>query len=143
MSGKRRAPSKPLTRYVVPLAAGAVVFGAATAFASSLTVNSTGLGSGNAGVASCNASASVSYNTAYAASIPGYQVTTTPVTTSAAACANKTYKVTLTGASNAALAERTGTLNASGNADGAASPDFTSASVSAASVTGVSVVITG
>lgn len=147
MSGRRRAPSNrpPLLRYVVPVAAGVVVFGAATAFAASMTVTSTGLGSGNGSVASCNASVSVSYNTEYNSAVPGYRVTTTPITTNVTACANKAYKVTLTNSSNASLSERTGTLNASGNADGASSPNFASAlpNVPAASVTGISVVITG
>lgn len=139
MSRHRRPSSAPsIKRYVVPLAAGLVVFGTASAFASSLTVSSTSLGSGNAGVSSCNASAAVTYNTAYASNIPGYEVTTTPVT-SAAACNAKSYKVTLTGSSNTALAERTGTLDASGNA----TPDFSTSDVAAANVTGVSVVITG
>jgi hypothetical protein len=50
------------------------------------------------------------------------------------------YRVTLTGASNAALAEVTGTLDAT---TGSALPDFTSSSITVASVTGVSVLITG
>lgn len=137
--GRRRAsPGIPLRRYVTSIVAGVFVFGLSTAFASSLTVTSATLSSGNAGVTSCNASAAVSYNTAYASTIPGYKVTTTPVT-SAVACASKAYKVTLTGAANASLAERTGTLDASGNA----TPDFSTSDVSAASVTGVSVVISG
>ncbi len=127
-----------IARYLLPLVAAVSVFGVATAFAAALTVNSQSLGSGNAGVSSCNASASVTYNTAYDSAVPGYEVTTTPVT-SAVACASKAYKVTLTGASNAALAERTGTLDASGNV----TPDFATSNVAAANVTGVSVVITG
>lgn len=138
MRGRRRRPSRPIARFVLPVAAGVVVFSAASGFAASLNVSSTSLGSGNSTVSSCNASASVSYNTAYASGIPGYGITTAPVT-SAAACSGRSFKVTLTGASNSALAERTGTLDTSGNA----SPDFTSSSVSAAAVTGVSVVITG
>jgi hypothetical protein len=117
---------------------GVVVFGAVTAFAATLTVNTKSLGAGNAGVSSCNASASVTYSTSYSATLPGYKVTTAPVT-SAAACASMAFKVTLTGASNASLGEVTGTLDASGNA----SPDFSSSNVAASGVTGVSVVITG
>jgi hypothetical protein len=125
-------------RYLIPIAAGLAVFGVATAFAASLTVNGTSLGSGNTTTASCNASASVTFNTSYASGIPGYKVTTAPVTT-AAGCASKAYKVTLTGAANASLAEVTGTLDASGNA----SPDFSASNIAASSVTGISVVITG
>src|SRR3954453_6162801 len=64
--------------YAVPAIGGVAVFGAVTAFAATLTVNSKSLGSGNATVSSCNASASVSYSSVYAASLPGYKVTTTP-----------------------------------------------------------------
>ena len=84
------------------------------------------------------ASATVSYNAAYLASLPGFQVTTAPVTSSAT-CLNMPYTVTLTGAGNASLGSVSGTLSATGTA----SPDFTSANVNAANVTGVSVVISG
>lgn len=127
-----------MKRYLVPILAGVMVFGVATAFAASMTVSSTGLGAGNGSVSACNATASVTYNTSYASGIPGYKVTTAPVTT-AAGCASKAYKVTLSGAANASLGEITGTLDASGNA----SPDFSASNISAASVTGVSVVVTG
>lgn len=127
-----------MKRYLVPIAAGFVVFGVATAFAASLTLTGTSLGSGNASTASCNATASVSFNSSYASGVPGYKVTTTPVTT-AAACASKAYKVTLSGAANASLAEVTGSLDASGNA----SPDFSASNIAASAVLGVSVVITG
>src|SRR3954468_426057 len=89
-----------LARFALPAVVGIVVFGSVTAFAASLSVTSKTLGSGNATVASCNATVSVSYNTAYASTIPGYKVTTAPVT-SAVGCATMAYKVTLTGASNA------------------------------------------
>lgn len=125
-------------RFLIPAVVGVVVFGAVTAFAATLTVNTKSLGAGNATVSSCNASASVTYNTAYSASLPGYKVTTAPVT-SAVGCASMSYRVTLTGAANASLGEVTGSLDASGNA----SPDFTSSNVAASAVTGISVVITG
>jgi hypothetical protein len=128
-----------MKRFVVPVVAGVLVFGAATAFAASLSLNSTSLASGNATVASCNASANVSYTTAYDATIPGYKVATAPITT-AAACAGLAYKVTLTGAGNVSLAEVTGTLAA---VTGDATATFAPAVVSAALVTGVSVVVTG
>ena len=127
-----------VARFAVPVITGVVVFGSVTAFAASLSVTSKTLASGNATVASCNATVAVTYNTAYVSTIPGYKVTTAPVT-SAVGCATMAYKVTLTGAANASLAEITGSLDASGNA----SPDFTSSSVAAANVTGVSVTITG
>jgi hypothetical protein len=127
-----------MKRYLVPIVAGVTVFGAVTAFAATLNVSTQSLGSGNASVASCNTSAAVTYTTAYSATVPGYKVATAPITT-AVACATKAYKVTLTGASNASLAELTGALDAAG----AAAPDFSSSNISAALVTGVSVVISG
>jgi hypothetical protein len=117
---------------------GVAVFGAVYAFAASLNVNSKSLGAGSGTVSSCNASAAVSYNTTYSAALPGYKVGTAPVA-SAAGCANMAYKVTLTGAAGTSLGEVAGTLDATG----AASPDFSSANVNAANVTGVSVVISG
>lgn len=140
--GSHRAKRQPARRrgkrFLIPLIVGVVTFGAVTAFAATLTVNSKTLGSGNATVTSCNASAAVTYNTIYSSSPAGYKVTTTPVT-SAAACATLSYKVNLTGAGNTSLGEVTGTLDASGNA----SPDFTGSNILASLVTGVSVVITG
>ena len=125
------------TRYLAPAAVGVVVFGAVTAFAASLTVTNNSLGAGNATVDTCNSSATVSYNTALSGGV--YKVTTAPVTT-AASCAGKSYKVTLTDSAGASLGEVTGTLDAT---TGAALPDFTSAGVAATAVRGVSVVVTG
>lgn len=134
-AGRRRGGA---LRFAVPAVTGVVVFGAVTAFAATLSVSSKSLGSGNATVSSCNASATVTYNTTYASSLPGYKVSTAPVTT-ASGCNGMSFKVTLTGSGNASLAEVTGTLDATG----AASPDFSASNISAANVTGVSVVITG
>lgn len=125
-------------RFLIPAVAGVVTFGAVTAFAATLSVSSKSLGSGNATVATCNASAQVSYNTSYSASLPGYKVSTTPVTT-AAGCATMSFKVTLTGAGNASLGEITGSLDGTG----AASPDFSASNIAASAVTGVSVAVTG
>src|SRR4051812_42569887 len=90
--GTRRWGAK---RFLIPAVAGVVTFGAVTAFAATLGVSSKSLGAGNATVASCNATAQVTYNTTYASTIPGYKVTTAPVTT-ASGCATMSYKVTLT-----------------------------------------------
>lgn len=126
-------------RFAIPAVSGIVVFGAVTAFASSLTVTSKSLASGNATVASCNATAGVSYTSVYSPTGPyGYKVAIAPVT-SAIGCATMSYKVTLTGAANASLAEEVGTLDASGNG----APDFTLDNVDASLVTGASVIITG
>jgi hypothetical protein len=139
-AGRRRVEEggSVVKRVLIVGVLGVVVFGAVFAFAASLTVNSKSLAAGSGTVAACNASATVSYNTAYSSSLPGFQVTTAPVTSSAT-CLNMPYTVTLTGAGNASLGSVTGTLTATGTA----SPDFTSANVNAALVTGVSVVISG
>ena len=126
-----------MKRIMIAVVVGAIAFGSMFAFAATLNVSSTSLGSGGATVASCNATAAVTYNTAYQASLPGYKVTTAPVT-SAVGCGTMAYKVTLTGAANVSLAEVTGNL-----VGGSASPDFTSSNIAASAVTGVQVVITG
>lgn len=126
-----------MKRFLLPLGAGVVVFGVVTAFAATLTVNSTTLGAGNATVASCNSSASVSYNTT-AGSSNNFIVTTAPITT-AAGCASMSYKVSLYDGSGASLGSVSGTLSGTG----AASPDFTSDAIDAANVENVAVVITG
>src|SRR5437764_160864 len=89
-----RRRSGGIARFAIPVVTGVVAFGAVTAFAATLSVSSKSLASGNATVTSCNASANVTYNTAYAATLPGYKVSTAPVTT-AAACNGLSFKVTL------------------------------------------------
>ena len=127
-----------MKRLIIAFVIGLVVFASVYAFAATLNVNTKSLGAGGNAVASCNASASVSYNAVYSAALPGYKVSTVPVT-SAAACANMAYRITLTGAANASLGEVTGNLDATG----AASPDFSTSNVAASAVTGVQLVITG
>lgn len=127
-----------MKRIMIAVVIGAIAFGSMWAFAATLTVNTKTLGAGNGTVASCNATATIAYNTAYVQAAPGYRVTTAPIT-SAAACGTMTYKATLTGAANVSLGEATGTLDGTG----AATADFTAANVNASAVTGVSVVITG
>ena len=131
-------PRRGRLRFLAPVVVGVVVFGAVTAFAASLTVSSKSLGSGNATVATCNATAAVTYNVGYSATVPGYKVTTAPITT-AATCTGLAYRVTLTGTGNTSLGEVTGTLDSTG----AASPDFSASNIAASGVAGVSVVITG
>ena len=127
-----------MKRYLVPVVAGVTVFGAVSAFAATLDVSSTTLGAGDKAVASCNATASVTYTTTYDTTAKTYRVATAPVAT-AATCAGKAFKVTLTGASGV-LREVTGDLDDSG----AAAPSFAgNPAVPASAVTGVSVVITG
>jgi hypothetical protein len=128
-------------KYLLPVGAGIVVFGSVTAFAATLTVNSSSLGSGNATVASCNSAAAVTYNTTPTANTKTYDVSSAAVTTSGtgAGCANMAFKVTLLGASNTSLGEKTGTLDGTG----AGSVDFSTLTVPASDVIGVAVVVTG
>ena len=130
-----------MKKYLLPLGAGVVVFGTATAFAATLSVNGTSLGAGNATVASCNSAAAVSYGTTPTTNTKTYDVTTASVTTSGtgAGCANMAFRVTLLGAGNASLGEKTGALDSSG----AGSVDFTSLGIAAADVSGVAFVVTG
>jgi hypothetical protein len=125
-------------KFLVPLVAGVTVFGAVTAFAATLTLSGSSLGSGNATVSSCNSTAAVTYDTAATTGAKTYDVTLAHVTSNAT-CTGLAYKVTLLGASNASLGEVTGSLDTSGAADA----NFTSQSIAAEDVTGVSVVITG
>ncbi|HEX4427688.1 MAG TPA: hypothetical protein VHZ96_00310 [Frankiaceae bacterium] len=125
-------------RFIAPVLAGVVVFGAVTAFAAGFTVTSKTVVSGNATVSACNAGAAVSYTTAWDATVPGYVVSTAPITT-AAGCGLMAYKVTLTGAAGVSLAEQTGSLIAAGSA----SPNFATNKILAANVVGISVTITG
>jgi len=73
-------------RLIIALVVGLVIFAMVYAFAATLNVNTKSLGAGGNAVASCNASANVSYNAVYSAALPGYKVSTVPIT-SAAGCA--------------------------------------------------------
>jgi hypothetical protein len=132
-----------MKKYLVPLGVGVVVFGSVTAFAASLTVNSTSLGAGNGTVASCNASANVSYTSAFDATAHAYELATTTVTTvagSPSACSGKAYKITFLDASDAQVgSEVTGTIAANGND----TATVTSQHIAASSVANLAVVITG
>ena len=131
-----------MKKYLVPIVAGVVVFGSVTAFAASLTITNSSLGAGNATVASCNTSATVTYNTVVTTNVDTHEVTTAPVT-SGVGCAGMAYKVTLLGASNTVLGEIAGNLSAVAGFKGTATPDFTADNIAAVDVVGVAVVITG
>ena len=124
-----------MKKYLLPLGAGVVVFGVATAFAASLNVTSTSLGAGNAAVASCNNNAAVAYTTTGA---NVYQAVVTFSGGTAGACNGFTAQVTLTGTGVVLPKSETATV-----ASNVATVDFTSDSVPAHDVTGVAVVITG
>jgi hypothetical protein len=135
-----------MKRLLVAVLMGTVVFGAVYGFAASLSVGSSSLGAGTSAVAACQSGTlTASYAVTYDPSIPAYKVgivTVSGLDTSSGHCGSKSYKVTLTGpgASNASLAETTGTTPSSGTTF---SPDFTTSNVNAASVTGIHVVISG
>jgi hypothetical protein len=134
-----------MKRVLITLAIGGGVFAAVYGFAASIGVGSETLGAGTSSVAACQAAAlAVSYTPTYNAGVPvGYRATTVTIgnlDTSVGACGNKAIRVTLTGpgASNASLAEQTGTTPTSGSTQ-----TFNFSGISASDVTGVHVVITG
>ncbi len=134
-----------MKRMLLAMFVACVVFGGVYGLAAGVGVSSQTLGSGSSVVAACQTGTlTASYATAYDASIPGYKVGVVTIsgldTTSPTNCAIKGFKVTLTGASNASLAEVTGTTPASGTTFTA---NFTSSNVPAASATGIHVVISG
>ena len=139
MSKAMKALAKRRTLFAAVLAL--TIFGAVYGFAATLNVGSNSLSAGNVAVASCQASGTPTgtYTTAYDSTIPGYKVATVVVTgLDTTNCNGKAISVTLTGAANANLATITGTVPSSGNLT--LTPGST---VSAASVTGVSVAIAG
>jgi hypothetical protein len=134
-----------MRRFAIALVSGSLVFGAVYGLAASLGVSSKTLGAGNSSVVACQAGTlTASYATTYDSSIPGYKVGVVTVngldTTSGTNCATKSFKITLTGASNASLAEVTGTTPSSGTSFTA---DFTSSNVADSNVSGIHVAITG
>lgn len=132
-----------MKRYLVPVVAGVTVFGAATAFAASLTVDSNYLGSGNDDVASCAAIVTADYTAlAYDDSPYGYKVGSVPIT-SHADCAGMSFKISLTGPGVSRAALPGGEISNVLNVSGGFTADFSAANILAADVTGVSVVITG
>jgi hypothetical protein len=115
-------------------------FGGVYGLAASLNLTSDGLGAANSVVAACQAGTlTATYASSYSAGTPGYTVGTVTVTGLASTCYSKAYRITLTGAGNASLGEANGTTPSSGtNFAATFSP-----AVNAASITGVSVVISG
>ena len=128
-------------RLLIALTVGSAVFAGAYAMAASLPVSSTRLGSGNAVVPSCDTDGvTTNYTVSYTATgTAGYKIDTADISGVAATCNGATMKVTLTGASNTALAERTQVIAAPSSY----SLNFSAAGVPAADVTGVHVTIVG
>ncbi len=127
-------------RALILALAGVLTFGAVYGFAASLNLTTDSLGAANTTVAACQAGAlTATYTSTYSAATPGYSVGTVTVNGLAATCYSKAYKITLSGAANASLGEATGTTPAAGTSFAATF----SPAVNAASVTGISVVISG
>jgi hypothetical protein len=131
---------RPRKRMIAALMAAILTFGIVFGFAAALNLTTDSLGAATTTVAACQAGAlNATYTSTYSAAAPGYTVGTVTVTGLAATCYSKAYKVTLSGAANASLGEATGTTPAAGTSFAAT---FAPA-VSAAAVTGISVVISG
>jgi len=126
------------TKLVLAAVVASIVFAGVYGFAASLGLSSSGLGAGNAVVASCGSGIQAAYTTAYSATLPGYSVSQVNLSSIPAACLSKSYRIQLTGAAGATVgAEMTGTLPASGTTANIS----TSGNVDASAVTGISVVV--
>lgn len=126
------------TKLVLAAVVASIVFAGVYGFAASLGLTSSGLGAGNAVVASCGTGIQAAYTTAYSSSLPGYSVSQVNLSSIPAACLSKSYRIQLTGAAGATVgAEMTGTLPASGTTANIS----TSGNVDASAVTGISVVV--
>ena len=129
-----------MKRVLAALLAGLMTFGVVYGLAASLNLTTDSLGAGSATVAACqSATLDATYTTSYSSSTPGYTVGTVTVTGLTASCYGMGYRVTLSGAAGVSLGEVTGTTPSSGTSFGA----VFSPAVSAASVVGISVVISG
>ena len=129
-----------MRRSLIALLVAGIVFGGVYGLAATLNLSSETLGAGSSAVAACQATPlTVSYATSYLAG-SSYRVGVVTVSGMAAGCFTKPYKLNLTGAANASLGEMTGTTPGSGTTFTA---DFSAANVSAASVLGVHLVISG
>lgn len=128
-----------MKRIVGIVVAGVIAFSGVYALAASLSVTSNNLGAGTSTVAACQAA---TLNATYApltyTSGTGYTAATVTVNNLQSTCYSVPYRVTLYGAGGASLGEASGTTPATGTTFAAA---FTA--VSAASVTGVAVVLGG
>jgi hypothetical protein len=128
-----------MKRILAAILAGLFTFAGVYGLAASLNLTTDSLGSGTATVAACQAGAlDATYTTTYSATAPGYTVGTVTVTGLASTCYGMAYRITLSGSGNTSLGEATGTTPSSGTSFSA-----TFSGVSAASVTGISVVISG
>ncbi|HUJ91075.1 MAG TPA: hypothetical protein VLW05_00130 [Gaiellaceae bacterium] len=140
MSKAMKALAKRRTLFAAVLAL--TIFGAVYGFAATLNVGTNTLSAGNATVASCQVTGTPTgtYTTAYDTATAQYKVASVVVTgLDDTNCNGKSVSVTLTSATGGTnLATMTGLVPSSGNLT--LTPGST---VSAASVTGVSVAING
>lgn len=146
-------------RYVAAGLAAAALGGGAFAYAASVNVTSSTLGSGNAVVAACQAAASVSYSTSWDTTSNQFDVSGVTVTIPYAGtgnnpCSGLTAQVELygsgmsgapgAGTGTSTLPWNSGSLTVTtGTGTQTASTNTVSPVVSAASVTGTAVVISG
>jgi hypothetical protein len=117
---------------------GVTVFGGTYGLAASLGLTTDTLGAAQTVVAACQAGTmNVTYTPSYSSALPGYNVTAMTVAGLQAGCYSKSYRVTVSGAAGASLAEVTGTAPTSGTTIAL------TVTASAASITGVAVVFEG
>ncbi len=129
-----------MKRIFLVLGAGVLTFSMVYGLAASLNLTSNSLGAATTTVAACqSATLTATYTTSYTAATPGYTVGTVTVSGLAAGCYSKAYRITLTGSADASLGEATGTTPTSGTTFAATFSPV----VNAATVVGVSVVISG
>lgn len=129
-------------RLVLAIVVGGIVFSTVYGFAATLTVSTTNLSAGNAAVASCTASVSASYSVAYDSTLPGYRVSQVTVS-GITGCTSRTIVVDLTDTNNNSLFETTPyTITSSDVTAGHVNLTVTG-HINAATVTGVSVAVTG
>jgi hypothetical protein len=116
------------------------LFGATTALAATLAgLTSKNFGGNDIAVTSCDTDGvGVNYTTGYSATSGVYEVTLVNITGVNSACNLKTISVTVRGAAGVSVGSGSATADSSG-----AKSVTTSSGASAASVTGIAVVITG
>jgi hypothetical protein len=123
---------------ILGVVASAALLSVGVAAAASQATDTGGLHAGNADGAACGSGTTASYATTYSSSINGYSVSQVRLASIPAGCLNRSYRIQLTGRSDAVLGpEMTGTLPASGTTANIS----TSGAIDASLVTGISVVI--
>lgn len=96
-----------MKKLLVALAVGVAVFAAVFASAATLGLTTDNLGADDKVVASCDNSVTITYQTSYSATNGTYKIDSVTLDGVDAGCSGETIKVTISGASNASLAEVT------------------------------------